>query len=112
MGVSAQFAFGGTPQYKAVSCNANGDNELIAAVAGTVIRVIGFTIISTSAVNGTFYSGAAGTALTGAMPLANGLGGTERFSGHFETVAGQALVLNLSSGIATTGYLTYISYKP
>lgn len=110
MAASGKFIEGGTPQYAAISCSSSGDNQIVAAITGQVIRMIRFTVISASAVNGKFRS--ANTDLTAAMPLANGLSGNEAPMGHFETAAGEAMNLNLSSGVAVVGYMTYVAYTP
>lgn len=88
----------------------NGDNTLVAAVTGKKIRVLQFVIVSAGSVTVRFESGASGTALTGQMTLATGGGVSSGWNpaGHFETVAGALLNLELSAGVSVDGYLTYV----
>jgi hypothetical protein len=100
----------------AVDVSANGDNQLIAAVANSKIVVLGYHLIASGAVSAKFTNGAAGSELTGVQAIAaNGglvapvvppaMGGYQ--IGWFETTPGVALVLNLSSGVQIGGVLVY-----
>lgn len=85
-----------------------GANELIAAAAGAKYRVLQCSVVSTLANVVTFKS--ATTAITGAYPLAANGGVVLPYNEHgwFETVAGQALNVDLSVGTATAITLQYI----
>jgi hypothetical protein len=87
----------------------SGDNTLVAAVPGKKIRVISYVLVSSGTVNTRFESGAGGTALTGQMNwVANtGVAGSYNPTGHFETLAGQLLNLELSGATSVDGYLSY-----
>lgn len=93
----------------AIAASASGDNTLVSAVTGKKIRVHGYVLSASAAVNAKFRSGT--TDVTGLLyPGANGGAVAPRaFSpdGWFETVAGQALVLNLSAAVAVGGHLVY-----
>ena len=99
----------------AIAAAANGDNTLLAGIPGRRIRVTGGVLSYSGTVNAKFRDGAGGTDLTG---LYYGVANTvvpfdftaEGFRGmipHFETSQGNALVLNLSAGVAVGGHLTY-----
>lgn len=95
---------------KVIDHAVSGDNEIIAAVAGAKLRVLNFALVAAGAVTARFESAAGGTALTGQMQIgANGLF-TPGYdpAGHFETVAGEALNLELGSAVSVDGWLTYV----
>lgn len=98
-----------TPKFAAIAASSAGDNTLIAAVSGKRLRVLKYTVLTPGSVSLKFRSGATAD-LTGPMPLAAncGVGGAYCPAGLFETAPGQPLVLNLSSGAAVAGHLTYI----
>ncbi len=101
-----------------ISVASNGDNQAIAGVAGKLIRVLSFVLVSSGAVNATFKSkpsSGSQTNLTGAMPLAANTvvpsppavwtpGGLQ---GQFECNPGEDLNLNLSGAVGVYGWLTY-----
>ncbi len=84
--------------------------ELVAAVPNKKIRVLAYVIGADAAVAVTFTS--ASTALTGVIPFVGAV--LAPFSsgfwpvGHFETAAGEALNITLSSTEDVDGYLVYI----
>lgn len=89
----------------------NGDNTLVAAVAGKKIRVLQcFLIMTGTAVTIRFESAAGGTALTGQMQPTQGGGFVLPFSpvGWFETLEGQLLNLELSGAQSVDGVLKYV----
>lgn len=100
-----------TPQYAVINTSATGDTSIVAAVTGKVIRVLSYVIVADSAVAAKFTSGAAGTALTGAMSLSANGGVAAPFNpvGHFQTASNTALVLNLSAAVGARGHLTYVA---
>ncbi len=100
----------------AINVNSSGDNTLIAGAAGKIIRVLNFALFPATAVACKFTDGPGGAALTGPMNLGTtGLypGWAPTMAGgftigHFETSAGNALVLNLGAGTQVCGYINYI----
>ena len=100
-----------------ISASSNGDNTLVAAVTNRRIRVLGFVLTFSGAVNAKFTDGAAGSALTGLLygvgtapipvtaPCVPPVVGSQ--PGWFATSQGNALVLNLSSGVAVGGFVLY-----
>jgi hypothetical protein len=111
---SSQMTMAGTvvtPLYAVINTSASGDTSLVSAVASKVIRVIAYTFVCDGAVAVKFTSGAAGTALTGAMSCAANGGATPPYcpAGHFQTASNTALVINLSAAVGVRGHLTYIT---
>jgi hypothetical protein len=108
----------GSPSFKRikVDCASNdgAGNTLVAAVENKRIRVISAILIGETAVDMTFYSGAAdtGTALTGTMSIAE-TGGfvlnpvIDHRIAWMETESGEALSLLLGDNIQVSGCLVY-----
>jgi hypothetical protein len=100
----------------AIAASASGDNTVVAAVAGKKIRVRSFSLFNGPATANTakWKSGAA-TDLTGTVTCGAAIGASFGQLGSapapgaflFESVAGQALVLNLSAATAVYGWLDY-----
>lgn len=98
----------------AIAASASGDNEVVPAMAGTKIRVVGGVKSFGGTVNAKWKSGAS-TDLTGLyygilgsqVPLDYGPEGMGGMRGHFETAAGEALNLNLSGNVAVGGHVVY-----
>ena len=88
----------------------SGDNELVAAVTGKAIRVVDVMLVSTGTVNARFESSAGGTALSGVINLTAQAGFAPGYNraGHFQTVAGEALNLELSGAVSVDGWLVYV----
>ena len=93
----------------AVISAASTDNTVVAAVTGQCIRVLAYTLVVTGAATARFESGTAGTALTGQMPFAanGGVSAPYNPQGHFQTLSGGLLNLELSAN-AAHGHLTYV----
>ncbi len=108
-GVIFDGSTGVTPKFAAISAAASGDNTIVAAVAGKKLRVVKYTIVTSSGVSVTFRT-SSGADLTGAMALAanSGVGGAYCPVGLLETAAGDGLLLNLSGAVPVAGHLTYI----
>lgn len=97
----------------AIAASSSGDNTVVAAVAGKKIRVKAWSVSNltaaaqavkwrsgTSDITGLFGAGATiGTIAAHSLAPANDF--------YFETVAGQALVLNLSAAVAVGGSVQY-----
>lgn len=98
-----------TPKFAAISASSSGDNTIVAAVTSKKIRVLRWSLSANGAVNAKWKSATAGD-ITGLRYLQQygGGGGTLCEIGHFETTAGEALVLNLSTAVAVGGDLTYV----
>jgi len=98
------------PKFAVISAAGSGNNTLITAVSGKKIRVLSYTIVTTTAVTCQFQSGAGGTNLSGAMPA--GVNGviSAPFTplGHFETAAAALLNLSLGGAVAVAGHLSYV----
>lgn len=94
----------------AIAASSNGNNTLVAAVAGKRIRVLAYNLSAAGAVNAKFQDGAGGTDLTGLKYFAAaGAAASGPFNplGWFETSTNTLLNLNLSSGVAVGGELVY-----
>jgi hypothetical protein len=98
-----------TPKWAIVSESSSGNNEVVALVSAKKIRVLAWIVTASAAVNfkwrtastdisGLFYAAAAG----------GGAGQSFNPLGHFETVAGEALNLNLSGAVAVGGQVCYV----
>jgi hypothetical protein len=87
----------------------SGNNTIVSAVTAKKIRVYAVVLVSAGTMTVRFTSGAGGTNLTGDMTTAAGTGFSSDFCpvGHFETNAGQALVLNLSAATSSDGWIVY-----
>lgn len=101
---------------KAISASSNGDNTIVAAVSNRRIRVLGFVLTFSAAVNVKWKDGAS-TDLTGLLygvgtapipvqaPCVPPVMGCQ--PGWFATSQGNALVLNLSGAVAVGGFVLY-----
>jgi hypothetical protein len=99
-----------TPKYASISTASSGNTTAVAAVTSKKIRVLSYRFQSDGDVSVKFRSATAGD-ITGAMATgAKGGGGGASFSpvGHFETVAGEALQINLSAAVQVSGHLVYV----
>lgn len=98
-----------TPKFKKIDCSSSGDNEIVAAVSGKKIRVLSWDVSPSDVVN--FKWRTASTDITGLYYAANaGNGVSKPYSpvGYFETVADEALNLNLSAAEAVGGSVVYV----
>jgi hypothetical protein len=99
-----------TPKFAIISESSSGDNEVVAAVTGPdkKIRVLSYVLMTNAAVNAKWRS--ASTDKSGLLYCGANGGAVAPFSpvGHFETVAGEALNLNLSGAVAVGGHVTYV----
>ncbi len=93
-----------------ISVSASGANEIVAAEAGVIVRVIGFYMSAAGAVTATWKS--ASTGLTGAMSMITGVPlGAVAPPGYpndqclFATAPGEALNLTLSGAVAVGGFV-------
>lgn len=93
-----------------ISGATSGDNELVAAVAGSSIRVLSLYFVSAGTVNVRFESDAAGSPLSGRLPViaSSGVVLGHNPEGWFSTVVGESLNMELTGAIQVSGGLTYI----
>lgn len=92
-----------------VSASSSGANEIVAAVSGKRISVVGWHVSPGGAVNMKWQS--ASTDVTG-LYYASGAGDDKGASigcaQWFSTAAGEALNLNLSGAVAVSGVVAYV----
>lgn len=101
-----------TPQFSTIVASAGGATTIVAAQAGQRIVVLCWDLVASAAVNVKWQSHVTPTDLTGLYYLATNGGAAVAFSpvGHFRTLVGEALDLNLSSAVAVGGSLTWVSF--
>jgi hypothetical protein len=98
-----------TPKFAVISESSSGNNEVVAAVVGKKIRVLQWIVSGSAAVN--FKWRTASTDISGLFYIASaggGAAGSYNPVGHFETVANEALNLNLSGAVAVGGSVVYV----
>jgi hypothetical protein len=95
----------------ALSAASSGDQEIVAAVAGKVIRVLSVAFIAVTEVTVGFESHSAGgdAALTGVMsfPATGGMVLNHNPYGWFQTRVGEALHITLGGAVQVSGCFTY-----
>lgn len=100
-----------TPKFAKITASSSGATTIVAAVTSKKIRVLAWDTTVNAAVNFKWQSHVTPTDLTGLYYTGGQGGGVARsFNpiGYFETVAGEALDINLSSAVAVGGCLTYV----
>jgi len=99
------------PQYAVISTSASGDTTIVAAQTGKRFRVLSWDLTVNGAVNVKWKSGASTdkTGLYYFSAAGSGISAPEAENGLFETVAGDALVINLSGLVAVGGRVTYLA---
>jgi hypothetical protein len=100
-----------TPKFKVITASSSGATTIVAAVTSKKIRVLAWDVKVNAAVNFKWQSHVTPTDLTGLYyNSSQGDGVARAFNpvGYFETVAGEALDINLSSAVAVGGVLTYV----
>ena len=96
-------------KFASVDVASSGDNSIVALVAGKEIRVISYVLVASGGANTLFWNSSVGGALSGGMGLADTGGiSAQSQTGLFETVAGEALELNLSAATSVDGHISYI----
>ena len=99
----------------AINVSSSGDNLVVAGVTGVSIGVREFCLVPAAAVSLTVKSGTS-TSLSGGIPIGGTSGAPAALAGgynpqdHFVTNSGDGLNLYLSSGVAVTGWLIYVTY--
>jgi hypothetical protein len=96
------------PKRKSVAASSSGNNEIVAAVTGTIIVVTNYKLVASGTVSAKWRS--ANTDLEGAVSMSDtgGAFASDPVHGVLETVAGEALNLNLSGAVAVNGHITYV----
>ena len=86
-----------------------GDVTIVAAVAGKRIRVVSTQFKAAGVVSTKWTSSAAGTTIDGVQSNVDGSGQQLSLNpaGWFETIAGEALVLNKTAAVQVGGSLLY-----
>jgi hypothetical protein len=106
-----EHSLSGQVKFAAINENGAADKEIVAAVTGRKITVVSMVLNANAASAVRFESGAGGAALTGVMNLtaASNLVLPYNPAGWFETVAAQALSMELAGGSSEVdGCLSYI----
>ena len=100
-----------TPLRALISTSSSGTSQVVAGVATKKIRVLTGFLVAAAAVSVKFQSAITPTDLTGAMPFAanGGLAIPYTELGQFDTIAGEALSINLSGAVQVSGALTYVT---
>lgn len=100
--------FPSTSKPAIIQVSSSGNNQIVAAVASKKIRVLQVRLMASGTVNVKWRS--ASTDIDGLAYLIANTGYVLPFSslGWFETVAGEALNLNLSDAIAVGGVIKYV----
>lgn len=98
---------------KAIDHATNGANTILQKSGRKKLRVINIVAISAGTATVQFQSignNAVATNLTGDMALVANVGFApgEAQHGHFETLPGELLNMQLSAGVSVDGWLTYI----
>lgn len=92
-----------------ITASASGATQVVAAVAGRRIRVVGYTYRVNAAVNVKWQSGS--TDLTGLLYNGGAGEGDSPFANEqswlFQTAVGAALNINLSAAVAVGGHVQY-----
>jgi len=104
------------PRYVEIDTATTANNELVALVAGQRVYVCGFTLDNDTATTGLQFVYGTGTAcatdevdITGIMTVAT-LTYPNAGATQFQTAAGTALCLELSTNTQVNGHLTYVQY--
>ena len=110
MGTPARTFFGtGDPLAQAsINISSAGANVVIPAVPGRSIIVLLYKIVCSGAVTVTWES-SGGTVLDGPCSFSGNGGESAPYSehGHFRTLRGEGLVIDLSAGVQVGGHLLY-----
>lgn len=99
-----------TPKFAPITASSSGATTVVNAVTSKKIRVLQYVVVANAAVNVKFQSHTTPTDKTGLLYLAANGGVSSPYSpvGLFETIAGEALDINLSGSVSVGGHLTYL----
>jgi hypothetical protein len=99
-----------TPKFATITASSSGATTIVALVASKKIRVLSMALTANAAVNAKWQSHTTPTDKTGLFYLGAQGGFVLPYNpkGWFETVAGEALDINLSGAVAVGGMLSYV----
>lgn len=99
-----------TPKFKTIVASASGATTVVAAVASKKLTVLSYVLVANAAVNVKWQSSVTPTDISGLLYLAanGGVASGHSPTGHFQTIAGEALNINLSGAVAVGGHLVYV----
>jgi hypothetical protein len=97
------------PQSANINASASGNNTIVAAVGGKKIKVLQYKVVVSANVTVTWES-SGGSVLDGPCAFAANGGEAPPYCpvGHFDTLTGEGLVMNLSSAVQVGGHLKYV----
>ena len=97
-----------------IAATTSGAHTVVAAIAGKRIRVTQVVLIADDVTTVKFQSHTTPTDLTGTLSLGAHTGFAPGWepNGHFETLTGEALDINLGSSSIVGGWLTYLEIWP
>lgn len=100
-----------TPSFANIQTSTSGPSQVVAAVASKRIRVTALAVVTSAATNIKFQSHVTPTDISGLFycALNGGIVLPHNPVGWFQTIAGEALDINLSAANATGGCLTYVT---
>lgn len=98
-------------KYARVNASADGDNVVIAAVAGKALRVLGYLLTASAAGTVTVQDTAGSPVVFASFAMA--ANGSLSYEGGlaapaFETAVGVGLELSNGAGVDTLGHITYL----
>lgn len=99
-----------TPKFAKITASSSGATTIVSLVSSKKLRVLAWSLVCNAAVNVKWQTHATPTDITGLYYFAANGGISRPFSpvGYFETVAGEALDINLSGAVAVGGSLVYV----
>jgi hypothetical protein len=99
-----------TPKFAIITASSSGATTVVAAVSSKKLRVLRWRASANGNVNIKFQSHVTPTDISGLSYCTQykDVGGGYCPLGHFQTVAGEALDINLSGSVAVSGELTYV----
>lgn len=99
-------------KFASINATADGDNTAVALVASKKLRVLGYVLMNATGTAGNVQIKTSSGGVLGRLRFPSDGSGASYAGGvdapAFETVAGEALVINNSAGVDTVGHLTYI----
>ena len=108
-GVTATILNNVTDLRATIAVSSSGANQIVAAVPAKIIVVRAVLLVANAAVNAKWQSHVTPTDITGLAYLAANGGYVLPYyaGGYFQTVAGEALDLNLSGAVTVGGFIVY-----
>lgn len=99
------------PLFSTIVASSSGATTIVSLVSAKRIRVVAVQLIANAAVNIKWQSHVSPTDISGLAYLAANGGYVLSYNpvGWFQTVAGEALDINLSSSVAVGGSITYVT---